>query len=78
MNSVNYKSNLIDITYYFEAEEIDETAKKKEIESLKQSIDRREKLLSNKNYVSKAPKQIVDSEKKKLEEEKQKLLVLTK
>ena len=76
LNNVNYKSNMIDITYYFEAEKIDESAKQKEIDDLKNSISRREKLLSNKNYVSKAPKQIVDSEKEKLKEEKEKLKLL--
>lgn len=73
LNSVNYKSNLIDIIYYFKSEEIDESQKKKEIELLRESIKRREKLLSNKNYISKAPKQIVENEKKKLKEEKEKL-----
>ena len=78
LNSVNYKSSMIDITYYFKAEEIDETAKQKEIADLKSSIERREKLLSNENYVNKAPKQIVEEEKKKLEEEKNKLSNLQK
>ncbi|MBR3199105.1 MAG: valine--tRNA ligase [Bacilli bacterium] len=78
LNSVNYKSNMIDITYYFKADEIDESAKQKEIEELKKSIERREKLLSNENYVNKAPKQIVEEEKKKLEEEKNKLSILHK
>ncbi len=78
LNSVNYKSNMIDITYYFKADEIDESAKQKEIEELKKSIERRQKLLSNENYVSKAPKQIVEEEKKKLEEEKNKLSILQK
>ena len=78
LNNVNYKSNMIDITYYFKAEEVDETAKQKEIEVLQESIQRREKLLSNENYINKAPKQIVESEKKKLEEEKEKLQILQK
>lgn len=78
LNSVNYKSSMIDITYYFKAEEIDETVKQKEIADLKSSIERREKLLSNENYVNKAPKQIVEEEKKKLEEEKNKLSNLQK
>ena len=73
LKSINYKSNYIDITYYFKAEEIDEKAKEKEINDLKQSIERRKKLLSNENYVNKAPKQIVDSEREKLKEEEEKL-----
>ena len=76
LNSVNYKSNMIEITYYFKAEEIDETQKQKEIEILKQSIERRKKLLSNKGYINNAPKQIVDSEKEKLKEEEGKLKAL--
>ena len=78
LKSVNYKSSMIDITYYFKAEEIDKSLIQKEIKDLKNSIKRREKLLSNKNYTSKAPKQIVDSEKKKLKEEKEKLKLLEK
>ena len=78
MNSVNYKSSLIDITYYFESEIVDESILEKEINELKESITRREKLLSNENYVNKAPKQIVESERKKLLEEKEKLSILQK
>ena len=39
---------------------------------------RREKLLANENYVNKAPKQIVELDRQKLAEEKQKLAELTK
>ena len=49
-----------------------------EINKLKESIERREKLLSNENYVNKAPKNIVDLDKQKLEEEKKKLEELMK
>ena len=45
---------------------------------LKASIERREKLLSNENYINKAPKNIVELDKRKLEEEKIKLEELTK
>ena len=45
----------------------------KEKERLENSISRREKLLSNENYVSKAPQNIVDQERKNLEEEKSNL-----
>ena len=38
----------------------------------------REKLLSNENYVKKAPAQIVEMDRKKLEEEKKKLEELLK
>ena len=46
---------------------------KKEKERLENSIQRREKLLSNENYVSKAPKNIVEQERKNLETEKENL-----
>jgi valyl-tRNA synthetase len=45
----------------------------KEKEILISNIDRREKLLSNPGYVSKAPEHLVLEEKRKLEEEKNKL-----
>ena len=49
--------------------EADKVAKEAQIKLLKASIERREKLLSNENYVNKAPKNIVDMDRKKLEEE---------
>ncbi len=45
----------------------------KEKEKLIASIERREKLLSNENYTSKAPKNIVDQERKSLSSEKENL-----
>ncbi len=48
----------------------------KQIEVLKSSIARREKLLSNENYVKKAPQNIVDMDRQKLAEEKKKLAEL--
>ena len=48
----------------------------KEINKLKASIERREKLLANSNYVSKAPANIVEADRKKLLEEKEKLAIL--
>jgi len=45
----------------------------KEKEQLEASISKREKLLANENYVSKAPKHIVDLDREKLESEKAKL-----
>ena len=45
----------------------------KEKETLIASIQRREKLLSNENYVNKAPKEIVEAEKEQLEKEKRTL-----
>ena len=58
--------------------EADKAAKKAQIELLKKSIERREKLLSNENYVKKAPEKIVAMDREKLEEEKKKLEELLK
>ena len=40
---------------------------------LKQSIERRKKLLANVNYVNKAPQELVEKERKTLAEEEEKL-----
>ena len=58
-----------------EAEKISREA---QIKVLETSIARREKLLSNENYVNKAPANIVENDRKKLEEEKKKLEELLK
>ena len=64
------------IYYEKEVTEEDILAKEKQIESLKASILKREKLLSNAGFVSKAPEQLVNDEKVKLEEEKKLLSTL--
>ncbi len=64
------------IYYEKEVTEEDILAKEKQIESLKASILKREKLLSNAGFVSKAPEQLVNGEKIKLEEEKKLLSTL--
>lgn len=64
------------IYYEKEVTEEDILAKEKQIESLKASILKREKLLSNAGFVSKAPVQLVNDEKRKLEEEKKLLSTL--
>ena len=58
--------------------ELEKKAKEDTINQLKASITRREKLLANENYVNKAPANIVELDRKKLEEEKQKLEELLK
>ena len=65
-------------TIFFEKVESDEdkALKEKQISDLKASILRREKLLSNENYVSKAPANIVEQDRIKLKEEKEKLKAL--
>ena len=73
--SINYKSTLIDITYYFK-NDINKEDLKADIEKLKLSINRRKNLLSNENYVNKAPKNIVDLDREKLQEEEAKLKLL--
>ena len=64
------------IYYEKEVTKEDILAKEKQIESLKASILKREKLLSNVGFVSKAPEQLVNDEKRKLEEEKKLLSTL--
>ena len=65
-------------TIYYEkinsAEEIDKLEKEKI--RLENSIERRKKLLSNENYVNKAPSDIVLNEKKSLEHEETELNIL--
>ena len=66
----------ITIFYQHVVTEEEAKLKEKQIDSLKNSIARREKLLSNQNYVSKAPLELVNQEKEKLEEEKKMLSTL--
>ncbi len=76
LKRINYKSKYIDITYYFEQEEVDNNKILEEIEKLTASIERRKKLLANENYVNKAPKNIVELDREKLKEEEEKLSLL--
>jgi valyl-tRNA synthetase len=71
---------MVKATIFFEKieSETDKIQKELTIKTLKASIERREKLLSNENYVNKAPKQIVELDRQKLEEEKKKLSELLK
>ena len=68
-------SNRVRATIYFEKieSEADKAQKEEQIKQLKASIERREKLLSNENYVNKAPANIVEMDRNKLAEEKAKL-----
>ncbi len=77
-NFKNYQSKNIDITFYYEGQKEDESKKEEEIKRLEASIERREKLLANENYVNKAPANIVEMDRKKLQEEKEKLVLLKK
>ena len=73
-------SNKVKATIFFEKVETEDEKKLKEnqIKILTASIERREKLLSNENYVNKAPINIVEIDRQKLEEEKKKLEELLK
>ena len=73
--SINYKSTLINITYFFK-NEVNKEELEDNIKKLKDSINRRKKLLSNENYVNKAPKNIVNLDREKLKEEETKLKLL--
>ncbi|MBP3840570.1 MAG: class I tRNA ligase family protein [Bacilli bacterium] len=78
MVTLNYKSKYIDITYYYEKEEEDNSKTLEDIKKLEESIERRKKLLSNENYVNKAPANIVEMDRNKLKEEEEKLEQLKK
>lgn len=58
--------------------EEEELKRKEEIEKLEASICRRKKLLSNENYVNKAPEAIVNKEREDLEKEEKRLEILKK
>lgn len=84
----NYQSDLSKIEIPFENSIVtiyyDGTLSESEIEKLKKdalnltnSIKRRENLLNNENYVNKAPKEIVENEKKSLEKEKKELEIIS-
>ena len=66
----------MDIYYEKEVSEDDILLKEKQIKSLVASIERRKALLSNENYLSKAPEQLVENERKTLQEEQMKLKML--
>ncbi len=80
IKSYNVFSKRVKATIFFEKmeTEADKVLKETQIAALKNSIARREKLLANENYVAKAPKNIVDMDREKLKEEKEKLALLEK
>ncbi len=80
IKSYNVFSKRVKATIFFEKmeTEADKVLKETQIAALKNSIARREKLLANENYVAKAPKNIVDIDREKLKEEKEKLALLEK
>ena len=70
---ISFNNNVVSIYYdgSLSKEEIDGLIKEKE--RLINSIERREKLLSNEGYVNKAPVNIVNKEREDLQKEKQEL-----
>lgn len=69
----SYESNYIAIDFYQKGKEINKELLINEIEKLQASITKRQKLLSNENYVNKAPQNVVELDKQKLKEEQDKL-----
>ena len=82
LDTTSYKvfSHKVKATIYFEKveTEADKKAKEAQIKLLESSIERREKLLANENYVNKAPAALVEKERETLNKEKEKLAILTK
>lgn len=73
----NFKGEIVTLYYDNSSNETAEIERLyKEKERLENSILRREKLLSNENYVNKAPKEIVETERKTLEKERQELEII--
>ena len=80
--SIQSDTNVLkaNLTYYYVVSEEKLNAQKealeKEKKTLESNIARREKLLSNPGYVNNAPKNLVDEEKTKLENEKKELEIV--
>lgn len=71
-----YKNYNVDLYYEKEITEEDMMLKNKQISDLEASIARRKNLLSNENYLNKAPKELVEKEKNTLKDEEEKLAKL--
>lgn len=71
-----YKNYNIDLYYEKKITEEDIMLKNKQISDLEASIARRKNLLSNENYLNKAPKELVEKEKNTLKDEEEKLAKL--
>ena len=70
--SIKYESKYA-ILYFEVKNKVSEEDIQKEIEELEKSINKRKNLLSNENFVKKAPENIVANEKQKLIEEEEQL-----
>ncbi len=73
---VSFKTFQAKIYYEKIMTEEEKEIKEKQIKSLKESIERRKKLLQNAGYVQKAPAHLVEEERKKLESEENLLKTL--
>ena len=71
-DSIKYESKYA-ILYFEVKNKVSEEDIQKEIEELEKSINKRKNLLSNENFVKRAPENIVANEKQKLIEEEDKL-----
>ena len=71
-DSIKYESKYA-ILYFEVKNNVSEEDIQKEIEELEKSINKRKNLLSNENFVKRAPENIVANEKQKLIEEEEKL-----
>ena len=74
--NIKYLDYDINLSYEIVLSEEDRALKAKQLESLKQSIERRKKLLANASYVNKAPKELVEKERMTLKEEEEKLKLM--
>lgn len=75
--SINFNNDIVNI-YFDNSSNLEQEKENliKEKERLENSISRREKLLSNENYVNKAPESIVNQERENLLKEKKELKLL--
>ena len=75
--SIHFNNDIVNI-YFDNSSNLEQEKENliKEKERLENSILRREKLLSNENYVNKAPESIVNQERENLEKEKKELQLL--
>ena len=69
---IKYESKYA-ILYFEVKNKVSQEDIQKEIEELEKSINKRKNLLSNENFVKRAPENIVENEKQKLAEEEEKL-----
>ena len=76
--TIKYQEYDLDLYYDIIVTKEDIELKNKQMASLKQSIERRKKLLANEGYLNKAPRELIEKERETLKEEENKLLLLEK